>query len=286
MLLEIDTEGHDIYLYEKKHSQKYEFADHYHNIHQIVYALEGTGTVAFEGRQHTISPGKAAIITPGTVHSIRSDSRLTLLVVALSDQTFLQGELASRVLRHARVISLSAHLDNEIRRLLRTMLFEQARRSDFYTIALSCHLTEICLIFHRTLQTEDQGVDLNYVRAESIRDYIDMYFYDISNLTSDIGSKLNISSRHADNIFKEYYHVTPRKYLTEVRIEHSRKQLAETDKDIVTICFEAGYENLSTFYRTFKNATGLSPNKYRQTYNEQFHAEQHMAPADEADELM
>ncbi|GBF73780.1 hypothetical protein PA598K_02100 [Paenibacillus sp. 598K] len=278
MLLEIETYGHDIYLYEKKHSQKYEFADHYHDIHQIVYALEGTGTVAIEGRQHTISPGRAAIMTPGTVHSIRSESKLTLLVVALADQTFLASELAGRVFQRSRVVSLSAHLDNEIRRLLRTMLFEQARQPEFYTVALSCHLTEICLIFHRTLQTEEPPVDLNYVRAESIRDYIDTYFYDISNLTSDIASKLGISSRHADNIFKEYYHVTPRKYLAEVRIEHSRKQLAETDKDIVTICFEAGYENLSTFYRLFKNATGLSPNKYRQTYNEQFHAEQQMSP--------
>ncbi|UQX55052.1 AraC family transcriptional regulator [Cytobacillus pseudoceanisediminis] len=39
--------------------------------------------------------------------------------------------------------------------------------------------------------------------------------------------------------------------------------LLQSDQDIVSICFEVGYETLSTFYRTFRNLVGISPNKFR-----------------------
>lgn len=72
--------------------------------------------------------------------------------------------------------------------------------------------------------------------------------------------------RYVNDIFKEQYHMTPMQYLTEVRIETAKKLLTESDKDIVTVCFEVGYENLSTFYRVFKNSVNMSPNQYRKQH--------------------
>ncbi|UUZ80110.1 helix-turn-helix domain-containing protein [Paenibacillus sp. P26] len=80
--------------------------------------------------------------------------------------------------------------------------------------------------------------------------------------------KLGVGVRHANNIFKESYGMTPVQYLTESRIRVAKKLLIETDKDIVSICFEVGYESLPTFYRAFKNTVGLSPNKFRQQHRE------------------
>jgi AraC-like DNA-binding protein len=84
----------------------------------------------------------------------------------------------------------------------------------------------------------------------------------------DLGSKLGISARHVNQIFKDQYQLTPTQYLTEVRVQVAQKLLQESDKDIVSICFEVGYENLSTFYRTFKGVVNLSPNLYRKRYRD------------------
>ncbi len=67
--------------------------------------------------------------------------------------------------------------------------------------------------------------------------------------TSDISTKLGMSITHINNIFKEQYKVIPLQYLTEVRIVLSKKILIETDKDIVSFCFEVGFKSLETFYR-------------------------------------
>ena len=81
---------------------------------------------------------------------------------------------------------------------------------------------------------------------------------------------LGMSIRHINNIFKAQYDITPIQYLTEVRMELSKKMLLETDNDIVSICFEVGFESLSTFYRSFKNYTNTSPNQFRARYQEPY----------------
>jgi len=62
--------------------------------------------------------------------------------------------------------------------------------------------------------------------------------------------------------------MTPMHYLTEVRMELAQKLLVQTDKDIASICFEIGFETLSSFYRTFKKYTQASPNTYRKIHRQ------------------
>jgi AraC-like DNA-binding protein len=66
-----------------------------------------------------------------------------------------------------------------------------------------------------------------------------------------------------NDIFKRKFNDTPLQYLQKIRINHAKELLLQSDQDIVSICFEVGYETLSTFYRTFRNLVGISPNKFR-----------------------
>jgi transcriptional regulator GlxA family with amidase domain len=58
-------------------------------------------------------------------------------------------------------------------------------------------------------------------------------------------------------------HKTPVQYLLEVRIARAKTLLKDTEHEIISICFEVGFENVSTFYRSFKQSTGLTPHQYR-----------------------
>ena len=57
-------------------------------------------------------------------------------------------------------------------------------------------------------------------------------------------------------------------FISELRINMAADLLASTDRSIVTIAFEAGFESLSTFYRVFQRKTGLSPTAYRERFGE------------------
>ena len=49
-----------------------------------------------------------------------------------------------------------------------------------------------------------------------------------------------------------------------LRLEHARRLLLETENSVLAVAFECGFENASNFHRAFKAAFGCSPSVFRQ----------------------
>lgn len=63
--------------------------------------------------------------------------------------------------------------------------------------------------------------------------------------------------------FKDIYHCSPGRWLTQKRLEYAKKLLITTDKNINELIFECGFENASHFTRVFKERFGMTPLKYK-----------------------
>jgi AraC-like DNA-binding protein len=59
-------------------------------------------------------------------------------------------------------------------------------------------------------------------------------------------------------------------FVNETRLAHAIKLLVETDKNILEIAFECGYESSSYFYRLFSKQNKVSPQEYRKQSNEKY----------------
>lgn len=253
-----------IRLYESNHRDGNVINEHQHEVHQILYALQGEGKVNLNGKDYSFEQDHVAIILPYTTHSILSNSKLTVLVLAFDQFIFppyIKNDLLDRYFSTTQLKKLNPLEGSSVRQLLRKMLFEQSQDTEINYLASKIYLSEFLLNLAKSI-FQPTSIDANTWRAERLRNYIDTNFYDISGC-DELAIKLGISTRHMNNIFKECYEVTPTQYLTEVRISKAKKLLLETEKDIVTICFEVGFESVSTFYRIFKVSTNVSPNKYR-----------------------
>jgi AraC-like DNA-binding protein len=53
-------------------------------------------------------------------------------------------------------------------------------------------------------------------------------------------------------------------FVNETRIMHARKLLTETDKTMIEIAFDCGYENTSYFNRQFKIICGITPTAFKE----------------------
>ncbi len=56
-------------------------------------------------------------------------------------------------------------------------------------------------------------------------------------------------------------------FVNETRLTHAQKLLVESDKNILEIAYECGYESASYFYRLFKQANHMSPVTYRKQFS-------------------
>ncbi|TDF93183.1 AraC family transcriptional regulator [Paenibacillus piri] len=254
-----------IQLYESKHLDGDIVDEHHHSIHQILYALEGEGTITLDNKRYDFKQDSVALIVPHSNHSVFSESKLTLLVLAF-EETAIDSHARTGLLHacftSSAFLQLNPFAAADLRQLLRKMLFEQSHQDELGDWALQIYMLEILLALARSRQSA-LVTDSNSLRADRIRSYIDRHYFEPLN-AGDIAARLGIGARHVNNIFKDQYRITPIQYLTEVRISLAKKLLIETDKDIVSICFEVGYETLPTFYRAFKNSVNMSPNMFRQ----------------------
>lgn len=99
-------------------------------------------------------------------------------------------------------------------------------------------------------------------RMNKVFKYITLNYKENISL-KDIASVANMTPQAFCNYFKERTRRTFIEFVNEVRIGHACKLLFEDNYNILQICYESGFNNLSNFNRQFKKITSMSPIEYR-----------------------
>jgi AraC-like DNA-binding protein len=82
----------------------------------------------------------------------------------------------------------------------------------------------------------------------------------------DLAGYLDISRHQLSQVINEHYGVNFFELINKHRIEYIRKVLADphaSQRTIIQIAYEAGFNNKASFNRYFKQETGLTPSAYR-----------------------
>jgi transcriptional regulator GlxA family with amidase domain len=72
-----------------------------------------------------------------------------------------------------------------------------------------------------------------------------------------------VSEAHFARSFAQAFGVPPHRYLLTRRIERAKALLRDTDRPIIDIALETGWNSLGTFGRVFRDVTGQSPTELR-----------------------
>ncbi|MBI1757348.1 MAG: helix-turn-helix transcriptional regulator [Fimbriimonas ginsengisoli] len=72
-----------------------------------------------------------------------------------------------------------------------------------------------------------------------------------------------LSADHFLRLFREFFGITPHRYLTARRVESAKRLLSETDLSVSEIALESGFSGPTSFGRLFRAVVGCSPSAYR-----------------------
>lgn len=251
-----------IRLFENKHSAGYIEATHAHDYYQLLYALDQSGKIEFGNKQHSFDNGSIVFLPPKTYHEVLSEKMTTVLV--LEFEAHRLNHMISKLLEnerfdHAFILPLQNPDKGMIQHIWRRMLNETSNDESLNELAIEIGLAELLL---RLVRLGENRITGKNDLSQQIKQYIARNYYSINRL-DDLVSAFNYTGRHLTQIYKETYQQTPMQAVQNKRIEKAMELLTTTELEIISICFQVGYESLATFYRQFKAKTGQSPNKFR-----------------------
>ncbi len=130
---------------------------------------------------------------------------------------------------------------------------DEARFSSFVSIM------QICAAY---LTLTDRMHPAQPDLAHQIRQYITVHYAEKVSLDM-LCKHFGCSKSTLMNTFRAAYDMTIVAYLTEVRVSHARRMLAESERSIHDISVLCGFAEQGYLTRVFTEATGVSPSAFR-----------------------
>ena len=260
---------------ESHHSDDFAMDWRTHAFVKLVYVLRGRGVIEISQRVVHFHEGDLICVPPQTRNRITDspDAASSLYVCCISANLFSFDATVLDALRPG-VVSGGPHLSNRVASQLRRMRHEQSNQADSVSLSMVSGALRIIEWVIRQKSSSESSPDQGNVtqRAgrtdqEVMREYVQRLsteFYEASTI-DEAARSLKMSRRTFTKLFHEEAGTSWLSHVRKLAINHARHQLAQTNQSIVSVAFEAGFNDLSTFYRQFKSHTGMSPKAYRRS---------------------
>ena len=126
-------------------------------------------------------------------------------------------------------------------------------------LSLSKHEVALQTMPTSTPASQDPLLLRRLLRAKDRMDAASHEAWPVTRLAKVSG----VSAAHFARSFKQAFGAPPHRYLLTRRVERATALLRETSLPITDIAFEAGWNSLGTFGRTFRDIVGESPGEFR-----------------------
>lgn len=155
--------------------------------------------------------------------------------------------------------AVDSGMDENIMSSLNSRFYEELYKKE--TAEEICYWTKKVVNIYSEEVRKSQNKD-NYQAVYAAADYIRHHFREKITIR-DIGEKVHLSDSYLSHIFSDTFGRTITEYLTFVRIEYAKTQLAIPGLSISEVALDSGFEDVSYFSRVFKKSEGITPRDYK-----------------------
>lgn len=280
LLKENKTHGDILFpfaIYKMKYSMPTTILDcHWHDELEFLLLTEGQGVFQVGTRQYELKEGQALFMHGGDIHSGISTSDASGFTAIVFHTTFLnsnphdliQGKYINPILDKQRllptVILNEANWEKEIIVHLEEAMRAAEQKEYAYEMQIKAHLYAIFAILLRNSPNEiNEPAYMN--RANQLKEAIGYIQrnYGCEIHIRDLSRIANMSEGHFCRFFKKIVLKTPVEYINYYRVMKAAALLKNTDRKVLDIAMEVGFNNFSYFIGRFRQYMQTTPARYR-----------------------
>ena len=266
----------------RKHTRFIEFPAHKHNYIEFNYVYKGKFTEVIHNKKIELQEGEIIFLNKDITHEIEKSSEDDIIInfiirpeffdfilnLSESDNIIFNFLLKSLYLNKnskGEYLYFKVSNENNIQEILEKIIIEiyEPTMMSSTTIKLLVGLLIVELIKKpNNIEVYSEDNYDNLIIIEVLK-YIDNNYstatlFEISEIVNQPHYKISkLVKKHTNMTFKEL--------LQEKRLNKAKQLLNETDISIVEIISLVGYENLTYFYKIFKEKYGYTPKDFRKS---------------------
>ena len=240
---------------------------HWHNSLEILIPLYGKFELWINGISKIVSAGNVYIVNSKDIHAINAvkNEKIYKGYALLIDYDYLKM-CCSEI-----DIKFFQQPDEKINSRLMRTLIEIIRFYDnkgaYNDIRIRSYCQMLIYILLENLAVDKKGCfklkdSKCKDRIVKIIKYIENNYQDDLSL-SIIANQFDISEGYLAKIFKDNLNLTVKEYLNQIRLQHAKEDLVETDYPLIDIVYKNGFPNIKSINKIFKELNNMSPKIYR-----------------------
>ena len=250
---------------------------HYHDFFEIGICKKGRGTFHINGKIYSFSAPCISIIHPQIMHSAQSlkgeKTEWNFLYLSLENLFSWRIKNAEQLINsldNNNYFYPPIFSQNESPFLYQTIeqiILEASEGKENY-LEIIALLTSTLILFHKRMAIKNDNVNIKndeYSKLIPAINFINANFNQTITIKK-LASLCFISEASLNRLFNTIFKMSPYEYIQDIRLENALLML-KTNKSILEIANDVGYNSISSFNKTFKKKYNMSPREYKTKSN-------------------
>ena len=275
LLQKIYPDEHQSFACRTYHTPQFETNWHKHEEFELILITAGHGTVMMGDYIGEYQTGDIYFIAGNLPHWFKKQHHKmtgTAIVVHFKQEIFGDQFLQLPELKHIGHLLKKEdgiQLQNKLKREIASLIpqIELASGYERIFLLLEC-LQQISSGLHCTTLTQNFSSNNNNINP-AIEKIIDFSFkrYLTPLTLNQVAAVADMSIPTFCRFFKKNIKKTYFDFIQDLRISHACKLLTNTNKPVLEICYESGYNSWAHFSKQFKNVKQITPSQYRRMHD-------------------
>ena len=251
---------------------------HWHYEYELISVLKGSITVRYGSIVSNMKEGDIIMVNSRTIHSIQAQEQNMVMFIQLGKELFSDSRKSSAVFNfyldsvqnkippscgYNVIISQMAKIIHGIKTqdddLCKNKISSYRLRAEVYNLLADImDYVEHDVIFLKGNETESEKLEDTMQCIDYIKDHLADF-----DVLGDVCTKFNVSRKTLDRNMHSFVNMSSKEMLELLRLEKAKRLLSATNKTPSFIISECGFGSEKTFYRVFKEQTGVTPVEYR-----------------------
>lgn len=241
-----------------------------HDFYELTLMISGEMGIETELQRISLVPGTLIILRPGDIHTRFCSGPCNYINLAFPNRVMMDLfrylddlESLQRIVNSAQPPAAQlSHDDCECLKFrLEALNLLPVDRPRLASVELRRLMLDLVLDYIFPVLSADEKKDMPPWLQKLMKQAEEpaVFFENLDYLAALCGR----SREHVCRSFRKYLNCTPTEYINRKRLNYGANLLLHTDKKIIDVAYDSGFQSLSRFYHAFQEEFQCSPAKYR-----------------------